>query len=71
MDGFAARLFCEYSASADLVNAAAELIIRRHGDAVLCYALKLQWADDMKIDIDNLTEAELIDLNNRIVQRLR
>lgn len=25
----------------------------------------------MKIDIDNLTEAELIDLNNRIVQRLR
>jgi hypothetical protein len=23
------------------------------------------------IDIDNLTEAELIDLNNRIVQRLR
>jgi hypothetical protein len=25
----------------------------------------------MKIDIDKLTEAELIDLNNRIVQRLR
>ena len=25
----------------------------------------------MKIDIDDLTEAELIDLNNRIVQRLR
>ncbi len=25
----------------------------------------------MKIDIDRLTEAELIDLNNRIVQRLR
>ncbi|MCU0593792.1 MAG: hypothetical protein MUC57_20325 [Desulfobacterales bacterium] len=25
----------------------------------------------MKIDIDNLTEAELIDLNHRIVQRLR
>ncbi|MBI3014375.1 MAG: hypothetical protein HYY65_04795 [Candidatus Tectomicrobia bacterium] len=25
----------------------------------------------MKIDIDNLTEAELIDLNNRIVERLR
>jgi hypothetical protein len=27
--------------------------------------------DDMKIDIDKLTEAELIDLNQRIVQRLR
>ena len=26
---------------------------------------------DMKIDIDRLTEAELIDLNNRIVERLR
>ena len=25
----------------------------------------------MKIDIDKLTEAELIDLNNRIVERLR
>lgn len=25
----------------------------------------------MKIDIDALTEAELIDLNNRIVERLR
>lgn len=25
----------------------------------------------MKIDIDTLTEAELIDLNNRIVERLR
>ena len=25
----------------------------------------------MKIDIDKLTEAELVDLNNRIVQRLR
>jgi hypothetical protein len=25
----------------------------------------------MKIDIDRLTEAELIDLNNRIVERLR
>ncbi|MFQ5932643.1 MAG: hypothetical protein ACE5MM_09555 [Nitrospiraceae bacterium] len=25
----------------------------------------------MKIDINNLTEAELIDLNNRIVERLR
>lgn len=25
----------------------------------------------MKIDIDNLTEAELVDLNNRIVERLR
>lgn len=25
----------------------------------------------MKIDIDRLTEAELIDLNNRIIQRLR
>lgn len=25
----------------------------------------------MKIDIDKLTEAELIDLNNRIVARLR
>ena len=25
----------------------------------------------MKIDIDGLTEAELIDLNNRIVERLR
>jgi hypothetical protein len=25
----------------------------------------------MKIDIDKLTEAELIDLNNRIIQRLR
>lgn len=25
----------------------------------------------MKIDIDNLTESELIDLNNRIVERLR
>ena len=25
----------------------------------------------MKIDIDQLTEAELIDLNNRIVERLR
>jgi len=25
----------------------------------------------MKIDIDDLTEAELVDLNNRIVQRLR
>jgi hypothetical protein len=25
----------------------------------------------MKIDIDSLTEAELIDLNNRIVERLR
>lgn len=29
------------------------------------------WTDDRKIDIDKLTEAELIDLNNRIVQRLR
>ena len=26
---------------------------------------------DVKIDIDKLTEAELIDLNNRIVERLR
>lgn len=26
---------------------------------------------EMKIDIDKLTESELIDLNNRIVQRLR
>ena len=26
---------------------------------------------DMKIDIDKLTEAELIDLNNRIVERLK
>ncbi len=26
---------------------------------------------DMRIDIDKLTEAELIDLNNRIVERLR
>ena len=25
----------------------------------------------MKIDIDNLTESELVDLNNRIVERLR
>ena len=25
----------------------------------------------MKIDIDKLTEAELVDLNNRIIQRLR
>ena len=25
----------------------------------------------MKIDIDKLTEAELVDLNNRIVERLR
>ena len=25
----------------------------------------------MKIDIDNLTETELIDLNNRVVERLR
>ena len=25
----------------------------------------------MKIDIDKLTEAELVDLNNRVVQRLR
>jgi len=25
----------------------------------------------MKVDIDKLTEAELIDLNNRIIQRLR
>ncbi len=25
----------------------------------------------MRIDIDNLTESELIDLNNRIVERLR
>lgn len=25
----------------------------------------------MKIDIDNLTEAELVDLNHRIVERLR
>jgi hypothetical protein len=25
----------------------------------------------MKIDIDKLTEAELIDLNNRVVERLR
>lgn len=25
----------------------------------------------MKIDIDRLTEAELVDLNNRIIQRLR
>jgi len=25
----------------------------------------------MKIDIDNLTEAELIDLNNRVVARLK
>jgi hypothetical protein len=27
--------------------------------------------DDVRIDIDTLTEAELIDLNNRVVARLR
>jgi hypothetical protein len=29
------------------------------------------WETDMRIDIDKLTEAELVDLNNRIVERLR
>jgi hypothetical protein len=29
------------------------------------------WADIMSIDIDTLTEAELVDLNRRVVERLK
>jgi hypothetical protein len=36
-------------------------------ERVFCPALR----DSMKIDIDRLTEAELVDLNHRIVARLR
>src|SRR5918994_919330 len=34
-------------------------------------ARALKYGTSMKIDIDQLTEAELIDLNHRIVERLR
>jgi hypothetical protein len=34
-------------------------------------SVELDEGEDMKIDIDKLTEADLIDLNNRIVERLR
>lgn len=36
---------------------------------MVCWLIKVE--DRMKFDIDKLTEAELIDLNNRIVERLR
>ncbi len=35
------------------------------------YSVASTALSEMKIDIDKLTEAELIDLNNRIVERLR
>jgi hypothetical protein len=55
-------VFCVYGIGASLMRGVIRQHQRRHDfSRRTCVA----------IDIDNLTEAELIDLNNRIVERLR